>query len=491
MSIDLSLDHTNGSVYQTRSHLGKTTNSWYDANFRRTKIIQAPGTSDEAITKFVYDDVGRLYSKEDPRHKITTYGYDDRNRQTSVTVNNPPETTSVVYDDAGNKRSETRADGAFRSWDYDSMNRLWHAYDWRTSDPPAANQTTTYGYDVAGNIHTIKDTKEAVYEYRYDLMNRKVSQKYPGVIPLESYGYDEAGNLTDIITPANQHKHLHYDNRNRRDHTWWDGGPSIGQDIATGYDEASRVKSITTNNGETLIEFKYDHANRKIREDQTFAGHTRRVQTDLDSDGNRENLQIVVDPQRTGGNEDPLSIVAMDGDRSTNQPYFVKYQYTERNQLKRLFSDVEGWSFSSTYDASGNRTIRQASYDHANVSSFTNIPTEEYDALNRVRSLEHASSGESGRFSLSHYEYDRANREEAVWREETSNRGERFEYEVSNQLKKVSYGAGAPTPPPPSPTPPGFHADPTGFDGDPARFHAHPAATNADSRSWASIAHYY
>jgi RHS repeat-associated protein len=459
VGVDLSLDHTTSSVYQTRSHLGKTTNFWYDANWRRTKIVQAPGTSDEAITNFVYDIVGNLQTTEDPRHKFTAYGYDDRNRQTSVTVNNPPETTSVVYDDAGNKKSETRPDGAFRTWDYDAMNRLWHAYDWRISDPPAANQTTTYGYDIAGNIHTIKDTKEAVYEYQYDLMNRKVGEKYPGVIPLRSYGYDNAGNLTDVITTANQHKHLNYDTRNRQDHTWWDGGTSVGQDIVTGYDDASRVTSITTNSGETIIGFKYDHANRKIWEDQTFAGHTRRVQTDLDSDGNRKNLQVTVDPQ--SGNPDMLSVAAMDDDRSTGQSYFVKYEYTNRNQLKRLFSEIEGWAFISTYDSSGNRTAREATYNNSNVASFTNCPTQDYDALNRPLTWEHTSTAQGG-FGLSGYHYDRANREDAVWRAENSNRGERFEYEFTSQLKKVSYGAAGPTPPPPSPTPPGSTPTPPG-----------------------------
>lgn len=54
------------------------------------------------------------------------------------------------YDDAGNKKKEIRADGAIRSWDYDSMNRLWHAYDWGTNGTPEPHQTTTYERNATG-----------------------------------------------------------------------------------------------------------------------------------------------------------------------------------------------------------------------------------------------------------------------------------------------------------------------------------------------------
>ena len=41
------------------------------------------------------------------------------------------------YDGVGNKTKETRADNAFRSWDYDVPNRITHAIDWRmiTAEP--------------------------------------------------------------------------------------------------------------------------------------------------------------------------------------------------------------------------------------------------------------------------------------------------------------------------------------------------------------------
>ncbi|MFZ1218807.1 MAG: RHS repeat-associated core domain-containing protein [Chthoniobacterales bacterium] len=448
--VDLSLTHTTLSVYQTKSHLGKKSNYEFDSNFRRTKIIQAPGIPvDETITKFIYDAAGNLHSTEDARHYITTLGYDDQNRRTFVKIEALNETTWTDYDRAGNKLYEIRPDGTLRSWDYDSMNRLWHAYEWRPAGTwPTANQTTTYIHDIAGNVQSIKDTKGVVYEYAYDLMNRKISQTYPAdpgaSVPVENYGYNSVGNLENVITPANQHKHFHYDNRNRQDHSWWDS--DVGPNVATQYDEASRVTGIFANSGsggafvpntataETAIVFHYDHANRKVWEEQTLAGHpTRRVVTPVDQDGRRESLSIV----------DPGGAAIFSPELSGTGMYSVAYQYTERNQLKHINGENGLWEFNYVHDTNGNLTSREAIYN--GVVSSTGCPV--YDARNRPKTWEQNSSAPimGGRFANSHFIYDKANREEATWRDEDNGlgngRGERFEYSPTNQLTNVWYDA--------------------------------------------------
>jgi YD repeat-containing protein len=55
-------------------------------------------------------------------------------------------TMAWEYDGVGNKLKETRADNAFRSWDYAPMNRLFHAIDWRMSaSEPATTMTIWAG----------------------------------------------------------------------------------------------------------------------------------------------------------------------------------------------------------------------------------------------------------------------------------------------------------------------------------------------------------
>jgi RHS repeat-associated protein len=102
-------------------------------------------------------------------------------------------------------------------------------------------------------------------------------------------------------------------------------------------------------------------------------------------------------------------------------------------------------------------TTRQALYN--GKTSSTSCPTENYDALNRP--LTWSQTGPNGFYKSSHYQYDHANRETATWREEDGHRGESFEYERTNQLKKATYNAliaatasPSPTPPNATPTPP-------------------------------------
>jgi RHS repeat-associated protein len=443
----LPLSHTTSSVYRVTSHMQKHTDYHYDANFRRDWTKQPLETGGDATTEYHYDAAGNLEWVKDPRLNKTTYGYDERNRQTSISilVNGVDETTSVEYDTVGNKTTETRPDGAVRKWQYDAMNRLWRAYDWRMTSLNAVGEVTIYDRDFAGNVRTITDGKGSVYTYFYDAMNRKTGMTYPddaySVARSEIWRYDPAGNLKFYCNPSGKYRHFVYDDRNRQRLSYWNLSPteqtppvpdlSIGQKVATDYDAASRVTSIVTNNGETTIEFAYDAANRKIWEDQTLIGHpTQRVQTDLDNDGNRQNLQIISDPE-----PGVLAVLFLQKEQS-GSPYFVHYDYTARNQVKSIYG--EDWAFNYFYDPSGNMVTREALYN--GVSSSTHCPN--YDALNRPTIWEQTGPAGPNYFhTVSHYQYDRANREEATWRDEDNGRGERFSYDPTNQLAGVAYNA--------------------------------------------------
>jgi RHS repeat-associated protein len=452
----LALSHTTSSVYRVTTPGSPTsaprlTEYDYDSNFRRITMIQAPGIPDQATTTYHYDAVGNLEWVLDPRTFQTTYGYDERNRQTSIRNDSLNETTDILYDYVGNKLRETRPDTAVRTWDYDAMNRLSHFYDWRLSPTPLQVEAAaaTYGRDLAGNALTITDRKGASYVYEYDKLNRKVSLTNPpdahNVSRTETWLYDIAGNLYRYKNPAGDIKESHYDTRNRQDRCSWIG--NVGPDIVTRYDAASRVTAVLANSGvqaamrggtapddviyaETKVAFGYDDANRKIWEDQILDGQTpRRIQTDINPDGTRRNLQITSpDPVVQA---DPLTVTEMPG----GGPYFIEYHYTGRNQLASIAGG--DWSFTYSYDFSGNMTERLAEYN--NRSSSTSCPTAYYDARNRPTLWQQTSNGQI--FAASHYQYDSAGREEATWREEQNNLGERFSYSATNQLTNVAYNA--------------------------------------------------
>lgn len=228
------------------SPMGKATHFAYDENWRRAILREAAGSADDAWTFYSYDAAGNLTGMQDPRGNVTTFGYDDRNRRTSVT-NALNQTTAWQYDAASNMIRETRPDQSFRRAEFDSMNRVIDTYGF-------GGEHIHYDRDLAGNVHQLVDSKGAGYVYYYDSMNRKSSAWYPedatGVNRYDYWQYDAVGNVTRHDNPEGNVQIFEYDNRNRQtDSYWWD---YVGQHIITAYDAANRVTNITTKRSEVF-----------------------------------------------------------------------------------------------------------------------------------------------------------------------------------------------------------------------------------------------
>lgn len=58
---------TSSFVYVATAPSGKKVYNYADANLRRTQTTQAPGTADQAVTYYTYDNVGNLLSVKDPK----------------------------------------------------------------------------------------------------------------------------------------------------------------------------------------------------------------------------------------------------------------------------------------------------------------------------------------------------------------------------------------------------------------------------------------
>src|SRR5438270_8134326 len=208
---------TTSNVKGVFSAMGKPTHFAYDENWQRTILREAAGTADDAWTFYGYDAAGNLAWTQDPRGYATTFGYDNRNRRTSLTdaLN---QTTSWQYDATNNVIRETRADQSYRTMAYDSMNRVIDTYGF-------ANEHTHYDGGVAGIILMLVDAKGASYTFGYDAMNRKVSATYPGdaygVNRTEIFWYDGVGNVYRHDSPDGNAQIFEYDNRNRMTLSYW------------------------------------------------------------------------------------------------------------------------------------------------------------------------------------------------------------------------------------------------------------------------------
>lgn len=417
-----SYSHTTSSVYVATSPTGKITHFDYNENFRRKTLRAAPNTPDDASTLYDYDPAGNLKSVEDPRHNITTFGYDERNRRKDMTNPAPfsNEITRWEYDKTNNLKKEIRPDLSFRRIEYDVMGGVMDTYGF-------ANEHTHFDRDLAGNVYQMIDVKGAIYGYGYDALNRKISATYPAdafqIQRTESWEFDVAGNMDLYRNQASEYQHIDYDNRNRPWHTYWNWFATsttpdwFGPEVTSAFDLAGRMTSVATklwqsNNNETLVSFGYDDANRKLWEEQTVYGHpTRRIETNWNDDGLPESLVV---PAIGWVN--------------------VQYAYNQRNQLERINDAYGNYWFKYDYDLNGNMTKRQNVW-----AGINNATRAEYDELNRPKTWENSSAG-AVVFARSHQQYDNLSRMTATHRDEQG-KGDRFWYTPEGQLNVTEYNA--------------------------------------------------
>ncbi|HMJ07343.1 MAG TPA: hypothetical protein VK474_13880, partial [Chthoniobacterales bacterium] len=247
-------------------------NNVYDENLRlREQTRQNPGGV-SATTKFSYDYAGNQTLITDPRGKITTIAYDQRNRRTKATspevyvagvTAKAPLVTEWFYDPAGNVRRVIQPDTTVASPrdlvnTYNPMNRVL------TSTDPMGRQTA-YTYFPSGKLKSVQDPEQRMTKFEYDERDLQSKLIYPNNAAITGWKYDENGNLTTRPTVGDRKQLFTYDTRNRPLTMRWDNAIDFS-DFA--YDAAGRL--ISANNPFSTITRQYDIAGRLILDRQKF-----------------------------------------------------------------------------------------------------------------------------------------------------------------------------------------------------------------------------
>jgi RHS repeat-associated protein len=213
---------------------GATTSYRYDDSDRPTSVTDPTGgtvrysyTAVSQVPAQVTDQTGGTTQLESANGLVTRLTDADGN------------TTTYDYDIAGNLASVTDPAGQITQFSYDSGGR-------GTAQTSPSGATTRYTYDAAGRVTTVADPLGNITSYAYSPTGRLLEITDPtGAVT--AHAYDASGQLTAVTDPLSRVTTYAYDSDGNLAATTAPGGAVT----TTEYDQAGRVTAITDPDGNT------------------------------------------------------------------------------------------------------------------------------------------------------------------------------------------------------------------------------------------------
>ena len=341
-------------------------------------------------TSYVYDKLGRQTEEIEP--------------QVATPSGNVNPTTTTLYDAVGNVLAVTNALGYTTRYQYDVENRQIAEIDPATpcTEPNGSvavvQPTTSYAYDLDGNLLSTTDPDGNTTRYEYDALNRQVAS-IDALGNVTKTAYDAYGNVAEVIDPLLRSTEYVYDNLGRKieeidpaAQSVNDSGTLVTMSPTTyyGYDEDGNLKYVTDPRGDTAAGgagaedpnyttwYFYDALDRQVCVIDALAG----LSTTLGMAGAVPSGYAAYSTSTT---YDPYGNVSSTTDPTENTTMYVY------DNLGRQTTEIQPYVWctdqygnttycqpttSYTYDANGNPT---STTDPDNHTSWTR-----YDALNRV-----------------------------------------------------------------------------------------------------------
>ncbi len=188
----------NGDVRKATDPAGGITESTYDDLDRMitsTQVERRPVT-DNFVTRYTYDDGGRVVSTTSPSGAVSTVTYDTVGQPVRTT--DPSNvTTNFGYDFVGRQVEQVDGLGRTQLTSYDMADRAVASSDLDAAQ--AVLRRTDYTVDADGNVLTLKPPVGAAVTYTYDALGRQTSQRERASATetlTTTFGYDAAGNQT-------------------------------------------------------------------------------------------------------------------------------------------------------------------------------------------------------------------------------------------------------------------------------------------------------
>ena len=381
-----------GNVIEKKDAKGNIMKSEYDKLNRLVKNID--GERGESL--YTYDKKGNLMSVKDERGNKTSYVYDVLDRMIERT--NPlSQKEFFTYDDEGYMTSHLNRLGELTTYAYDKANQLVQRI--------LGNENTyNYSYDRDGNLVSLSDN-DSKLTYQYDALDRIVkssttgSSKQPAVVNL--YEYDRNNNRISLRTGLETE-----DERNYRTNIYT-------------YDLENQLTSLNSPAGN--FNFEYDDLSRMTKMTYPNAMETR---MSFEGDMRLSKIEHI----KTGlldKVQSKFSYLYDNNDNKTRLNTFRKtlpinetlnYTYDKKDQLLTATNPLRNVANESfTYDLAGNLLKQTGQTTNSN-----------YNENNQLT--------DDGTYT---YKYDiKGNMIERI--NKTSNKTTRYEWDIENQLIKVT-----------------------------------------------------
>lgn len=164
-------------------------------------------TDTGGVTNYTYDGVGSLIHTERPNGTEETRAYDAMNRvallENRDSNSNLLSSYTYTFDSLGNRTLVVEDSTRQVAYVYDDLNRLTSE---TINDPVAGLRTIQYSYDSVGNRLTRSDSAAGLTTYTYDENDRLLSESTAGDVI--SYTFDDNGNT--IREDANPNHSIDY-----------------------------------------------------------------------------------------------------------------------------------------------------------------------------------------------------------------------------------------------------------------------------------------